>query len=192
MKTRMFIKYSNGLPIYKWINLQKWPFIMPCRCAWPDIRDTYHCYVWRNGRCHKGADFIGYSGQPIYSVGAGTVIKTGIDYWYGNYIDILYGNNNGYRIVARYAHLKMIAVIAGEKVSKGQFIASMGRTGDSDCDHLHFEMRLAGFDENTKLPLSFDDAIPVDPIPFLPEKEVAKRVKPNSEQNQRLANDTGL
>ena len=191
MKTRLFKTYKNGSPIYSYIELANWPFVMPCNSSTPDIRDTYHCYIWRNGRCHKGVDFIGYKGSLIYAVGNGTVIEAGRDEIYGNNLTILHGNNDGYRLLSKYAHLDRLRVKQGQIVVKGQPIAFMGETGDSDGDHLHFEMRIVGIDERTRKLLPFDYAKSVDPIPFLPIVDVMARY--NKEwQNKRLPNDLGL
>ncbi|MBP7316462.1 MAG: M23 family metallopeptidase [Chitinophagaceae bacterium] len=191
MKTRLFKTYRNGIPIYDYIQLFTWPFVMPCKSTTQDIRDTYHCYVWRNGRCHKGIDFIGYAGSPIYSIGQGTVIDLGYDWIYGNYIDMFYGNNSGYRILARYAHLADISVKLNQKIKKGGKIGLMGTTGDSDSNHLHFEIKIVGINELTRKLLPFDYAKAVDPIPFLPQKEIQARYG-NHWQNERLPNDLGL
>lgn len=191
MKTRLFKTYKNGSPIYNYIQLALWPFIMPCKSKNKDIRDTYHCYKWRNGRCHKGIDFIGYEGSPIYAVGNGTVIECGYDGIYGNNISILHGSNSGYRVISKYAHLFKPLVSKGQTVVKGQQIGLMGNTGDSEVNHLHFEMRLVGINEITRKLLPFDYAKSVDPIPFLPAGEVKARYG-ESWQNERLLNDLGL
>lgn len=56
----------------------------------------------------------------------------------GNYILIAHEN-----LVTKYCHLKYgsIKVKKGDKVSKGQMIASMGQTGVCSGAHLHFEVR---------------------------------------------------
>lgn len=193
MKTRLFRTYKNGSPIYSYIELASWPFVMPCDGV-NDIRDTYHCYVWRNGRCHKGIDFIGNEGYRIYSVGNGTVIDAGYDSVYGNNLTILHGYNSGYRVLSRYAHLHGYRVKKNEIVVKNQIIGLMGSTGDCGnppCNHLHFEIKIVGIDERTRKLLPFDYAKAVDPIPFLPIVDVMARYRKDW-QNKRLPSDLGL
>jgi murein DD-endopeptidase MepM/ murein hydrolase activator NlpD len=55
-------------------------------------------------------------------------------YAYGRWIAI--DHNNG--IVTLYGHLSAVQVTKGEKVDKGDKIGSMGSTGYSTGNHLHF------------------------------------------------------
>lgn len=59
---------------------------------------------------------------------------------YGNYIVIKHGEN----LYSMYGHLKnqsAIGLKVGDKVKKGQKIASIGTSGSSFFPHLHFEVR---------------------------------------------------
>lgn len=102
---------------------------------------------------HNGID-LGWSSahggneQPIYAAYDGEVIAVKRDYnqtdatgsSYGNYIKIKHDNN----ISTLYAHLKYdsVTVNVGDKVTTGQHIALMGRTGRADGNHLHYEVFL--------------------------------------------------
>jgi murein DD-endopeptidase MepM/ murein hydrolase activator NlpD len=55
---------------------------------------------------------------------------------YGNYIEIDHGNG----FVTRYAHLEVLNVKAGQKVTKGFVIATTGNSGGSVAPHLHYEI----------------------------------------------------
>jgi murein DD-endopeptidase MepM/ murein hydrolase activator NlpD len=85
---------------------------------------------------HEGLDFAGKVGTPVVTVAAGIVTWSGPHYGYGNLIEISHGN--GY--VTRYAHNNKNLVNLGEKVDKGEVIATMGSTGRSTGTHVHFEV----------------------------------------------------
>lgn len=85
---------------------------------------------------HEGLDFSGKAGTPVITVAAGIVTWAGKHKGYGNLIEISHGN--GY--VTRYAHNNKNLVNVGEKVEKGEVIATMGNTGRSTGTHVHFEV----------------------------------------------------
>lgn len=97
----------------------------------------------------KGIDIAGQLGQPIVSVGDGTVLYAKGMRGYGNLVII--DHNEG--VVSAYAHNKTILVKEGQTVSRGQQIAEMG-SSDADAVKLHFEIRQLGK--------------PVDPTGYLP------------------------
>ena len=67
---------------------------------------------------------------------------------YGNVVAIDHGG--GYSTL--YGHCSSVAVSTGQIVKKGQVIAYVGNTGDSQGAHLHFEIRVNGVAKN---PLSW-------------------------------------
>ena len=85
---------------------------------------------------HEGLDFSGKAGSLIVAVAAGIVTWSGVHFDYGNLIEISHGN--GY--VTRYAHNKKNLVNVGEKVEKGEVIATMGNSGRTTGTHMHFEV----------------------------------------------------
>ncbi|RKZ78466.1 MAG: M23 family peptidase [Gammaproteobacteria bacterium] len=85
---------------------------------------------------HHGLDFAGKAGSNIYAVADGMVSWTGKRGGYGEMIEIEHGN--GY--VTRYAHNKALNVQVGDRITKGQIIASMGSTGRSTGPHVHYEI----------------------------------------------------
>lgn len=87
---------------------------------------------------HKGVDLAAAKGTEILSVADGNVIQAGFSNSYGNYIKIDHGNN----LKTLYAHCDTLCVKENENVTKGQKIATIGSTGDSTGDHLHFEVIL--------------------------------------------------
>jgi murein DD-endopeptidase MepM/ murein hydrolase activator NlpD len=103
------------------------------RFAWP----TQGILTQRYWSGHLGIDIANRTGTPIRAADAGYVVQAGVDTWgYGN--QVLINHGNGY--LTRYAHLHTINVKAGDSVSKGQVIGTMGSTGRSTGPHLHFEV----------------------------------------------------
>ena len=92
-------------------------------------------------KMHKGVDFAGSTGSPVYAVADGTVTVSGWEAGgYGNWIEL--EHDNGTR--TRYAHLSSKTVSQGAHVSQGQTIGAVGSTGGSTGPHLHFEVRIGG------------------------------------------------
>jgi murein DD-endopeptidase MepM/ murein hydrolase activator NlpD len=85
---------------------------------------------------HWGYDFTGKVGTEVLSVASGVVTWAGPRTTYGNTVEIDHGN--GY--ITRYAHNKDLAVKAGDQVSAGQLIASLGNSGRTSGPHVHFEV----------------------------------------------------
>jgi murein DD-endopeptidase MepM/ murein hydrolase activator NlpD len=89
---------------------------------------------------HRGVDLAGAEGTPIAAAGAGVVKSAGVRGGYGNAVEIDHGNG----LTTLYAHASELKVQVGEQVTPGQTIATVGHTGRSTGDHLHFEMRVNG------------------------------------------------
>jgi len=97
---------------------------------------------------HAGIDLAGPIGTPVLAADSGTVISTGFGWGSGNFIII----NHGGGITTRYFHLNTIEVSAGQTVTRGQRIGTVGNTGNSTGPHLHFEVHVNGSPVN---PLQF-------------------------------------
>ena len=100
-------------------------------------------YFGHNG--HKGLDITtgGALGRPIVASASGVVEVAGsTGNSYGQQVVINHGNG----IKTRYAHCVYgsIRVRAGQRVTAGQQIASIGSTGNSTGPHLHFEVIVNG------------------------------------------------
>ena len=80
---------------------------------------------------HDGLDIAGPNGTEIYAAAEGTVTST-----VGNGNHIIIDHGDGLRTL--YAHCDKLLVKEGEKVAKGQLIATIGSTGNSTGNHLHF------------------------------------------------------
>lgn len=93
-------------------------------------------------KLHTGVDIAssGIRGASIYAAKGGTVIKSGYNTGYGNYIVINHGD--GYATL--YAHASTLLVSVNQNVKKGDVIAYVGSTGYSTGPHLHFEIMKNG------------------------------------------------
>ena len=118
-------------------------------------------FGWRTNpwpEFHKGVDLEANYGDMVRATAAGIVVSAGWDGGFGLKVDIDHGN--GYH--TWYAHLSRVSVSAGQRVTKGAPIASVGSTGESTGPHLHYQLMYEGN--------------PIDPQPFLngvPEKVLA-------------------
>ena len=93
-----------------------------------------------DGRNHKAMDFSAPRGTPIYAAGGGTVTYAGYDSDFGYNVVIKHSNG----ISTRYAHANSLNVSYGQVVSQGDMIATVGTTGWSTGNHLHFEVIVNG------------------------------------------------
>ena len=102
--------------------------------SWPAQGRISSGFGQRWGTLHAGIDIAMPTGTEVVASDGGEVVYTGYNSAMGNYVDIKH--SNGY--VTRYQHLSSYGVLKGEKVKKGQYIASSGNTGNSTGPHLHF------------------------------------------------------
>lgn len=105
----------------------------PCGQVWAGQTRTYHSPT--NAVDFNRADDLG---DRVVASAAGTVTRVANagSVSYGRWIEIDHGR--GYR--TRYAHLSSQGVTAGQRVSAGQAIGTVGSTGGSSGPHLHFEL----------------------------------------------------
>lgn len=105
----------------------------------------------RHSSRHDGMDLAAEKGTPILAAADGRVIFSG---WgpagYGRIVIIKHGDGS----ITVYAHNEKNLVSEGQRVSRGEKIATVGRSGRASGYHLHFELRM-----NRK---------PVNPEKYLP------------------------
>ncbi len=89
-------------------------------------------------RLHSGIDLGADSGDDIYTVLSGTVVRSDYASDYGNYVMVDHGDG----LCTLYAHCSQRLVEVGDKVEQGDKIALVGSTGASTGPHLHFEVRV--------------------------------------------------
>lgn len=92
-------------------------------------------------KMHRGVDFAMKVGNPVYATGNGVVEKVEFDFFgYGNMVTI----NHGFGYETKYAHLSTITVTEGIKISRGDCIGEIGRSGRTTGSHLHYEVLYKG------------------------------------------------
>ncbi|MDR2889200.1 MAG: peptidoglycan DD-metalloendopeptidase family protein [Lachnospiraceae bacterium] len=89
---------------------------------------------------HNGLDLAAPAGTDIYAAYQGEVIAADYNGSMGNYIMIDHGDG----LITIYMHASQLFVSKGTEVSRGQRIASVGSTGVSTGNHLHFGVRING------------------------------------------------
>lgn len=130
-------------------------------------------YTYRGKRVkdfHNGIDLIG--GQEILATADGEVVSTrneGKQYGNGCYVRIKHSNG----LYTLYYHLKSgsVTVKKGEKVTKGQVIGIIGKTGKATGVHLHYQIdkgSSASAIDPTKYVLNGKEI--VEEAPIAPEK----------------------
>lgn len=123
-------------------------------------------YGMRNGRLHRGIDFPGNLGEPVYAVNDGEVIYTNNEW---GFVRIKHSDGS----VTGYMHMDTHRVKVGDKVKKGEVIGTIGGRGKKKKggvamrkafeNHLHFEYQ----PKLRKGADPFTDGDKVDPFKYL-------------------------
>jgi murein DD-endopeptidase MepM/ murein hydrolase activator NlpD len=109
---------------------------------WPVKGQVVASYGWRldpvtkQERLHEGIDIEAPEGTPITAVLSGVVASVRESPTYGKVVEIDHGGG----ISTLYAHCQEIMVPASARVSQGDVIARVGKTGNATAPHLHFEV----------------------------------------------------
>jgi murein DD-endopeptidase MepM/ murein hydrolase activator NlpD len=93
---------------------------------------------------HKGLDIATREGAPIIAPADGVITSVRNRGSLGKTLVI----DHGHGMVTRYGHVKEWLVKAGQRVKRGDRIASVGDTGRTTGPHLHYEVLLNGLPVN--------------------------------------------
>jgi len=96
--------------------------------------------LWSNR--HTGLDLAAPTGTAVGSVAGGIVLFASYDGSYGNKVVVQHPDGTE----TWYAHLNTIAVSAGEALTAGSVVGTVGSTGNVTGPHLHLEVRPGGGD----------------------------------------------
>lgn len=91
-------------------------------------------------RAHHGVDFAAPEGAPILAAQGGVVVSAGPRGGYGNAVEVAHPDGT----TSLYAHAHEVTVREGQQVAAGEVLATVGSTGRSTGNHLHFEVRVGG------------------------------------------------
>jgi murein DD-endopeptidase MepM/ murein hydrolase activator NlpD len=111
---------------------------------------------------HPGLDFAAPVGAPIHATADGVVAFAGkypmsreTEWWrYGNLVAV----RNGDLFVTLYGHCDEIRVRPGQKVSRGDVLATVGNSGWSTSPHVHYEVRRRD---------ALGEPRPIDPLVYI-------------------------
>lgn len=116
--------------------------------AIPDFQEASPLFLWpvegpvtspfgrRRSGWHAGIDIRAELGTPVLAAAAGVVVVSGTEARYGRVIKL--EHDGGF--VTVYAHNTENIVALGDRVTAGDPIATVGRTGRASAHHLHFEI----------------------------------------------------
>src|SRR5215471_3034513 len=125
-----------------------------------DFTDSWHACRSGCSRRHEGNDLLTAKGNPEVAVEAGVIIKVqNQDVGLGGLSIWLKGDSG---VSYYYAHNSANLVTVGQRVTRGQLIGKVGRTGDAagGPTHIHFQINTCG-------QITSDEPCTVDPFAYL-------------------------
>ena len=99
----------------------------------------------RSGRrVHRGVDLAAPLGSPVRAIRSGTVIQIGTHRGFGRFVELDHRND----LTSFYAHLDAVKVTMGQRLTQGQVLGTIGKTGNARhpwiTSHVHLEVAKAG------------------------------------------------
>lgn len=100
-------------------------------------------------KMHEGIDIGAPVGTSIVAPADGVITFSGAKPGFGNFVQI----DHGYGVETIFGHASTLSVKKGQKIVRGDKIATVGNTGYSTGPHVHYEVRVNG--------------TPVDPLYYM-------------------------
>jgi Peptidase family M23/Chitinase class I len=122
--------------------------------------DSWHACRDGCDRPHKGNDLMADEGVPLVAVEPGVIVRaSATDRGLGGVTLWLLGDSG---VAYYYAHNSQNLAVEGQRVGRGEVIATVGRTGNArdTAPHVHFQINLCGT-------TSSSEPCTVDPHPYL-------------------------
>ncbi len=129
-------------------QLWQGPFTLPLGNA--PIDSPYGYWGVYNGTpewFHEGVDFTAAAGAPVHASATGVVVLSKALPRGGNTVII----NHGQGVLSEYLHLETMAVQAGQTVTQGQIVGTVGSTGLTTGPGLHWAVFVNGIPVNPLL-----------------------------------------
>lgn len=105
--------------------------------------------IYGIGKFHQGCDFTAPYSTKIFATADGVVLRSDWLGGYGQVVELQHPSG----LCTLYAHCEQLKVTKGQKVRKGDWIATVGQTGLASGPHCHYEVHR--------------DGKQIDPTPFL-------------------------
>lgn len=105
--------------------------------------------IYGIGKFHQGCDFTAPYSTKIFATADGVVLRSDWLGGYGQVVELQHPSG----LCTLYAHCEALKVVKGQKVHKGEWIATVGQTGLASGPHCHYEVHR--------------DGKQIDPQPFL-------------------------
>ncbi len=148
LKEKVLIRYQSFNELESYLDSQK-SLLSSTPSIWPIqgwIKQEFGRYVspfTGYEEQYNGVDIVARMGTPVSSTADGRVTFSGKDGDYGYKVVISHGN--GYQTI--YAHNYVNKVRAGERVKRGQVIATCGNSGRNIWEkgpHLYYAVKVNG------------------------------------------------
>lgn len=93
---------------------------------------------------HRGLDLDGKQGDPIGALDNGIVVLVAEQYYGGNTVVV----DHGLGVFSLYLHLSSFNVTKGQRISRGDVVGYVGKTGRVTGPHLHLSLSVQGVSVN--------------------------------------------
>ncbi len=121
-------------------RLKNTPSIWPVQ-GWVTSGFGYRCDPFTGRRTmHEGMDIVAPAGSRIVAAADGRVTYAGWKSGWGRVVEI----DHGFGIKTFYGHCRSVAVNVGDRVTRGQTIATVGSSGRATGVHLHYGVMANG------------------------------------------------